>query len=133
MSKVLLAILVIALVILAAIFFWPEGSSPFGRNEEVVEFNVTIFHTRYEPNSIAVKQGSLVRLNAVTAEGTSSYMHGITIDGYGINELVTSETTPKVITFMADKAGTLTAYCGTCADGPFGREHPDIRMTIIVN
>ncbi len=128
-----MAAAVVAIVILAAVFFWPSGKMPFRSNEKAEEFNITILHTRYEPNSISVKQGSLVKLNVLTAEGTSNHMHGITIDGYGINELAASETTPKAIAFRADQKGTLTAYCGTCADGPFGREHPEIRMTIIVN
>ncbi len=133
MKKWIVAAVVVAAVVLAAVLLWPDGRLPFRSNEKVEEFNITIFHTRYEPNIVSVKQGSLVRLNVVTAEGTSSYMHGIAIDGYGINEPVTSETVPKAITFRADRKGTFTAYCGTCADGPFGREHPDIRMTIIVN
>ncbi len=133
MPKAVLVAIVAAIIILTAVFFWPEGSLPFMGSEKAEEFNITIVHTRYEPNIISVKQGSLVKLNLLTSEGTSSYMHGITIDDYGINELVTSETTPKVVTFKADRKGTLTAYCGTCAEGPFGREHPDIRLTMIVN
>lgn len=133
MERWMAAVLIAAMVALAAVFFWPGVKSPFRSNEPAEEFNITVLHTRYEPNSISVRQGSLVSLNVVTAEGTSSHMHGIAIDGYGINALVTSETTPKAVTFRADSKGTLTAYCGTCANGPFGREHPDIRMTIIVN
>lgn len=133
MSKALLVVIIAAIVVLSAVFFWPEGRLPFSKEESAEEFSVTIFHTRYEPNTISVKQGSLVRLNVLAAEGTSSHMHGIAIDDYGINELAASETTPKAITFKADRKGTFTAYCGTCAEGPFGREHPDIRMTIIVN
>ncbi len=133
MSKALLVAIIAAIIILSAVFFWPEGRLPFSKEESAEEFSVIIFHTRYEPSSISVKQGSLVKLNVLTAEGTSTYMHGITIDDYGINQLVTSETSPTAITFKADRKGTFAAYCGTCPNGPFGREHPDIRMTIIVN
>ncbi len=133
MARAIAAALVVAMVVLAAVFFWPDVKSSFRSNETAEEFNVTIFHTRYEPNSISVKQGSMVKLNVLTAEGTSSHMHGITIDDYGINELVTSETKPKTMTFRADGKGTLVAYCGTCLNGPFGREHPEIKMTIVIN
>ncbi len=133
MARWMAAVLAVIILVLAAVFVWPGGKLPFRSNEAVEEFSVTIFHTRYEPGSISVRPGSMVRLNVLTAEGTSAHMHGIAIDDYGINELVTSETAPKAITFKADRKGTFTAYCGTCANGPFGREHPDIRMTIIVN
>jgi len=86
-----------------------------------------------KPSTIQVSQGDLVRLNVLTAPDTSSLMHGITIDDYGINELATSDTTPTVIKFTADKKGTFSAYCGTCLDGPFGRDVPDKRLTLIVN
>ncbi len=133
MKKWMVAAVVVAAAVLAAVLLWPDGRLPFRSNEQTEEFNVTIFHTSYEPSSISVKQGTFVRLNLFTAPGTSSYMHGITIDGYGINELVTSETTPDVVMFRADRKGTFSAYCGTCANGPFGREHPEIKLTIIVN
>jgi len=133
MSRFALVIVAAVIVILALTFLLPGGKVNVFKKEQAGEFNVTIFHTRYEPNSISVNHGELVRLNVVTAKGTASYMHGITIDEYGISKLVTSETIPEAIEFVAEKKGTFQIYCGTCDQGPFGREHPDIRLTLTVN
>lgn len=98
----------------------------------VKEFELTIFHTRYEPASFSVNKGDTVRILARTSPGTESHVHGVTIDEYNINQAVTSSTDPATIEFTADKAGTFTIYCRTCYDGPFGRGHPDIRATLSV-
>lgn len=101
------------------------------------QFSVTIAHTAYSPSTFEVAAGDTVRFIALAAKGTGaesgfSHNHGITIDEYEINAAVPSETTPTMITFVADKAGTFSVYCRTCWDGPFGREHPDIRATLVV-
>ncbi|MAG16351.1 hypothetical protein CMO88_04785 [Candidatus Woesearchaeota archaeon] len=134
MSKLPLAVVAAVIVVLAVIFFFSESKTIFKSEPTIdAEFDITIFHTKYEPNSISVKQDDLVKLNVLTAEGTSDYMHSITIDEYNINKRITSETTPETITFKADKKGTFSAYCGKCIDGPFGRDVPDKRMTLVVN
>jgi len=104
----------------------------------IKEFSMTIGHTFYNPSTITVNKGDTVRIMAVSATGTGlesgvSHNHGITIDEYNINVAIPSETRPVVISFVADKTGTFSIYCKTCWDGPFGREHPDIRATLVVN
>ncbi len=134
-SKAVLVVSVVLIAALAFFLFSPEldiSSIGIG-GRHAVEFNVTISLTGYEPNSISVSQGDLVRIKAVAAPGFSSFNLGITIDEYNINEVVGSETVPKVIEFTAKKPGVIQAYCGPCDQGPFGREHPDIRMTVVVN
>jgi len=101
------------------------------------QFPVTIGHTFYSPNNFEVNVGNTVRFLAVAARGTGvessfNHNHGITIDEYSINAAVTSENTPTIVTFVADKAGTFIIYCRTCWDGPFGQQHPDIRATLVV-
>ena len=96
------------------------------------EFNLVIMHTRYEPTSFTVNQGDTVRILAKTSPGTESHMHGVTIDEYGINQLVASSDTTVPIEFVADKAGSFTIYCKTCWDGPFGQGHPPIQATLTV-
>ena len=101
------------------------------------EFNVVISHTSYSPNRFEVNKGDTVRFSALAAPGTGtesglSHNHGMTIDEYNINQAVTSEKTPTTIEFLADKSGTFSIYCKTCWDGPYGRGHPDIRATLIV-
>ena len=102
--------------------------------QNVKEFRVAIGHTSFNPASFTVQQGDTVRFLAVAAPGTGSHNHGITIDEYGINQAVTREDArnPVVIEFVADKQGTFTVYCKPCWDGPYGRSHPDIRATLVV-
>ena len=102
--------------------------------KDVKEFHVTIGHTFYSPASFVVHKGDTVRFLAVAAPGTGSHNHGITIDEYGINQAVTREDASNlvVIEFVADKQGTFTVYCKPCWDGPYGRSHPDIRATLVV-
>ncbi|MEM5805530.1 MAG: cupredoxin domain-containing protein [Candidatus Aenigmatarchaeota archaeon] len=98
-------------------------------------FTVTIYHTSYIPSTFTVNKGDTVRILAVTAPGTASHNHGITIDEYGINQVVTTEDpdNPTVIEFVANKSGTFRIYCKPCWDGPFGRNHPNIQATLIVS
>lgn len=131
MSKLPLIAVTALIIILAAIFFFPDKVSFL--EEPAAEFNITIFNTKYEPSSISVPQGTRVQFNVVNAKGTGTYNQGITIDEYGINKVAVSETTPETVTFVADKKGVFSAYCGTCLDGPFGRDVPDKRLTLIVN
>jgi plastocyanin len=105
---------------------------PQAEGPQLREFSLVIFHTRYEPASFTVNQGDTVRLLARTSSGTESHMHGVTIDEYGINELVISSSQAKTIEFVADRAGTFTIYCKTCWDGPFGTGHPPIQATLSV-
>ena len=132
--KITIGALAVIVLVLLAIFLFPFDGPGFGRvGGEAREFDIVIHHTSYEPNRIAVMQGDLVRLNLRTEPGTGAYMHGLTIDEYGINKLVTSETSPEVVAFVADKKGTFSAYCGTCLNGPFGADVPDKRLTLIVS
>ena len=113
----------------------PQQQAP--QQPATKQFTVIISHTAYSPNSFEVNKGDTIRFLAVAAKGTGiesgfNHNHGITIDEYGINAVVASENTPTVIEFLADKAGIFNVYCKTCWDGPFGRNHPDIRATLIV-
>lgn len=99
---------------------------------QVKEFRVIISHTGYNPNVFTVKMGDTIKFLATAAPGTGFHNHGITIDEYGINQAVTSETNPITIQFVANKVGTFSIWCKTCWDGPFGRGHPDIRATLVV-
>ena len=102
------------------------------------QFTMIVGHTFYNPSSITVNKGDMVKILALSAKGTgleggNSHNHGMTVDEYGIDVATLSETTPIVITFVADKEGTFSIYCKPCWDGPFGRNHPDIKATLIVN
>ena len=114
----------------------PPGPNP-NTNEtaQFKEVSMMIGHTFYNPVTITVERGQTLVIKAVAAQGTGSHNHGITIDEYSINEAVTTEaaSNPVIIRFNANKPGTFNIYCKTCWDGPFGRGHPDIKATLIVN
>ncbi len=103
-------------------------------SQNVKEFNVLVTHTSYTPNTITINKGDKVRLKAVSVSGTLQHHHGITIDEFNVNQLVDTEdaNNPIIIEFTADKAGTFNIWCKTCWDGVFGKGHPDIRASLIV-
>ena len=107
------------------------GASSGGGTKTI---SIEIQHTGYVPNTITVNKGDHVKFLVNTAAGTSTHHHGITIDEYGINQIVQTEdkNSPQAIEFDATKAGTFKIYCGTCKDGIFGAEHPKIEATLIV-
>jgi plastocyanin len=145
-DKKILAVIIAAIVVLLGAFFALQGfqfapilpqageQPQAGAQPTKKTFDMTIFHTGYSPSTIRVKAGDTVEIRAVTAPGTNNHNHGITIDEYGINQAVTTEdrSNPEVITFLADKKGTFSIYCGPCREGIFGLNHPDIRATLIV-
>lgn len=101
-------------------------------NETIKEIRMAVYHSGYDPSLITVNKGDKVRILAVTGPGTAAHNHGISIDAYGINSPVTSETTPVLVEFVADKPGRFTIYCGSCKTGIYGNAHPDIRGTLEV-
>ena len=119
-----------------------KTTPPDSMMPSVKEFSLTVVHTGYTPNKITVNKGDTVRILAVTGPGQEWHGHGVTIDEYGINEVVrtTDEANPVVIQFTADQAGTFKIYCKTCndeSDGDSwkkktGGEHPDIQATLEV-
>ncbi len=80
-----------------------------------------------DPTTITVKLGDTVKI--ITNDLNPSHNHGITIDGYGINEITSNN---PVIQFTADKTGTFKIWCQPCLDGPLGA-HPWMIGTLIVN
>jgi plastocyanin len=72
---------------------------------------------------VSVNKGDKVKILATS--DLLSHKHGITIDEYGLNEVIPTEDpdNPKIIEFTADKAGTFKIYCKTCLTGAFG-PHP---------
>ncbi|MEK6982340.1 MAG: cupredoxin domain-containing protein [Candidatus Micrarchaeota archaeon] len=115
--------------------------APSTATDTAKEFKVTIGHdSGYNPKAFTVNKGDVVRFLAVTEPGTSWHGHGITIDEYGVNQVVKSEdkSNPVKIQFTADKTGTFKIYCKTCDEptnswkATTGGAHPDIQATLIV-
>ncbi|MBI4095835.1 MAG: cupredoxin domain-containing protein [DPANN group archaeon] len=131
MAKLAIALILIAVIALSGCAGNTAGKSTDGT---VKIIPLTIAHTSYNPGKINVNLGDYVKIQAVAAVGTSTHAHGVTIDEYGINKKVTTEdpSSPEVIEFLADKAGTFKIYCGTCKEGIFGTDHPKIEAELVV-
>lgn len=117
----------------------PQASSD-ANNDGVIEFKLLAPHAVYTfydengkilPFGITVKKGDRVRFLATS--DLLKHNHGVTIDEYGINEIISTEDekNPKVIEFTADKSGTFRIWCKTCLTGIFG-PHPGMEATLDV-
>jgi len=62
------------------------------------------------PSAIAVEQGDKVKLTLKNLVPGAENQHGFTIPAYNITEVVTRGE-PKVVTFVADKAGVFPFFC----------------------
>lgn len=78
--------------------------------------------------TITVNKGDTIKITATSNQ--PSHDHGITIDAYGINQVVIEPNT--IMQFVADKAGTFAIYCKTCDEGLLGA-HPWMTGTLVVN
>lgn len=80
---------------------------------KVKEFDLEAYQFDFEPKTITVKKGDIVRLHVKSRD----VPHGIYIKEYGINVPVTKEAAKKV-EFIADKAGTFAILCSVyCGSG----------------
>jgi nitrosocyanin len=75
--------------------------------EGVTVKNIRSFNVLNEPETLAVKKGTTVK---ITIENKSPISEGFSIDEYGIKEVIKAKET-KTISFKADKAGAFTIWC----------------------
>lgn len=75
--------------------------------EGVTVKNIRAFNVLNEPETLTVHKGTTVKL---TVENKSPISEGVTIDSYGIQEVIKAGET-KTISFLADKAGAFTIWC----------------------
>jgi nitrosocyanin len=75
--------------------------------EGVTVKNIRAFNVLNEPETLAVKKGTTVK---ITIENKSPISEGFSIDEYGIKEVIKAKET-KTISFKADKAGAFTIWC----------------------
>jgi len=106
----------------------PATTSPPTTTGPVKTFDMLITHSGYSEKALNLKMGDHVVINARADTGTAAHKHGITVDELGVNKAVTSEdiNNPDKIEFDATKVGTFRMYCGTCKDGIYGANHPQI-------
>ncbi len=112
----------------------PQITSPPTTTGPVKTFTMLITHSGYSEKVLNLKRGDHVVINARTDSGTAAHNHGITVDELGVNKAATSEdiNKPVVIEFDATKVGTFRMYCGTCKDGIYGANHPQILGQVVV-
>jgi len=87
------------------------------------EFNVVAKQFSYEPDTIRVKQGDMVRITLTSAD----VPHGFAINEYGIDQKI-SPSNSTVVEFLADKNGAFTYYCNV----PCGAGHKSMKGTLVV-
>ena len=115
-------------VIVKPISLTQQTTPPAG---EIKEFKITIDHSGgYSPNKISVNNGDTVKILVISNQ--PSHPHGLTIDAYNINKIVTksSFTNPDSIEFVADKIGSFEIYCKTCEENNWS--HPWLKGTLEV-
>lgn len=90
---------------------------------ELKEFTITAKQFEFEPSTLTVGKGDIVKLIITSADVT----HGFVIDEFGISETIEPGKMINV-EFVADKAGTFTYYCNI----PCGAGHSNMRGTLEV-
>ena len=75
--------------------------------EGVTVKNIRAFNVLNEPETLTVKKGTSVK---ITVENKSPISEGVSIDEYGIKEVLKAGET-KTIAFVANKAGAFTIWC----------------------
>jgi len=90
---------------------------------KIKEVNLEIYQFGYEPDTIVVKKGDIVKLLASSRDVT----HGVYIKDYGINVPVKKGEIKK-IEFIADKVGEFPILCSVYC----GRGHHSMKAKLIV-
>lgn len=89
---------------------------PQPTNGEAKEFSITAKQFDFEPSTITVNMGDLVRLHVTSAD----VAHGIAINQFGVNTVLNVGET-KTIEFTADKTGSFGFFCSVfCGSGHGG-------------
>lgn len=103
----------VGLILLAAVLVYYSFSQ---RGRPEIKIEVTAKNWAFEPSKIVVTKGTQVILSFKGLDDGAGNGHGLSIQGYGIEERVRDGGT-VTIKFVADKKGTFTffcsVYCGT--------------------
>lgn len=93
----------------------PDGESTLQKEDgRIVEVTVTAKSWEFNPNVITVKKGDTVRLTLSASDGT----HGFSLPAFNVNERLVAGEPPKVVEFVADKAGEFDFRCNVmCGKG----------------
>ncbi len=122
-------IAILAVLFLSACSTTAEGTtettkidtSSFSGN--VIEVNIQAYKYGFEPSTIVVTQGDLVRITAESID----VPHGLAISGYNV-DMYLNGLESETVEFVADKAGTFNFYCSV----PCGSGHSAMQGVLIV-
>lgn len=126
MNKILIIVAIVLVVVFAGIYLYSNNNNVSGEiiqdlkpqtgSDGIKEFTMTAKQWKFDPNTIEVNQGDLVRLSVTSLDVT----HGLAIPDYGIDEgLYPGQTVD--IEFVADRKGTFPFACSvSCGVGHSG-------------
>lgn len=102
-----------------------EPSTPpvVPEKDEIKEFDMRAFQWDFDPPTLSVNKGDVVKLNITSIDVT----HGFSLPAFNINERLEPGKT-IVIEFTADKAGTFSFRCSVAC----GTGHGGMKGTLIV-
>ncbi len=134
MNKILIIIAIALIGIFTIVYVYSNNKNVSGEiiqelepktgSDGIKEFTMTAKQWEFEPNTIEVNQGDLVKLSVTSID----VAHGIAILDYKINEYLSPGNEVK-IEFVADKKGTFPFACSvSCGVG-----HRDMRGVLVVN
>lgn len=126
MNKILIIVAIVLVVVFAGIYLYSNNNNVSGEiiqdlkpqtgSDGIKEFTMTAKQWKFEPNTIEVNQGDLVRLSVTSLDVT----HGLAIPDYGIDESLYPGQTVD-IEFVADRKGTFPFACSvSCGVGHNG-------------
>ena len=101
------------------------GEMPAGDadSDMVKEFSIIAKQFSFEPATITVKKGDMVRLKVISQD----VKHGLAIPEFGINAVL-NPNEEMTIDFAASKSGVFNMFCSVlCGEG-----HADMKGTLIV-
>ncbi len=93
----------------------PEGS-PTQQAGQLKEFSVTAKKFAFEPSTITVRKGDMVKLAITSVDVT----HGFSLSGFNVNANI-EPGRETVVEFTVDKEGSFTFFCSVfCGEGHGG-------------
>ena len=127
MGKVLFAVLLLAVVAISGcVGQQAQQNTPPGQVQptgETKQFEITARQFGFEPNTITVNKGDMVKLKITSVD----VVHGFAINEFGVNEQLEPGKTVNV-EFVAGKSGTFAFYCAIVC----GAGHGGMRGQLIV-
>lgn len=94
----------------------PSAPSQPSAQPTVQEFTITAKQWEFQPSTITVKKGQLVRLHIKSIDVT----HGFSVSDFGVNATLTPNQT-RTVEFTPDKVGNFSFACSVfCGSGHSG-------------